>query len=283
MRALGIISDKDIINTCLLPESDDDMEYQTLRELLRPSIYDAGSIYTQSLAISFIASFAKANHPFEVLYILSNYFIPHIGDLNFKEKAYFLGYMVKRLLKVAANIDVPTDRDSFRYKRIETTGLLLSNLFKEYYKRYVKEVDLNIDREHTANKILYNTDDTFQNLFTNQAFKNRIVEEGFRRAFKGNWGSEAYTKRVGVVQTLNRLSFNSAFSLLRKCVLQLDERANITGPRLLHSSQWGFMDPVDSPDGGDIGTHKHLAICTQLSNGFSKQIIFDFLKPERVF
>ena len=35
-----------------------------------------------------------------VLNILSNYFLPHIGELNFEEKALYLGYMVKRLLLV---------------------------------------------------------------------------------------------------------------------------------------------------------------------------------------
>ena len=32
--------------------------------------------------------------------ILTDYFLPHIGEINFKEKAYFLGYMVFRMLSV---------------------------------------------------------------------------------------------------------------------------------------------------------------------------------------
>ena len=28
-------------------------------------------------------------------------------------------------------------------------------------------------------------------------FKERVVETGFRRAFKGDWGSEAHTKKLG--------------------------------------------------------------------------------------
>ena len=31
-----------------------------------------------------------------------------------------------------------------------------------------------------------------------QLFKDRIVETGFKKAFKGNWGAEAHTKRLGV-------------------------------------------------------------------------------------
>ena len=40
-----------------------------------------------------------------------------------------------------------------------------------------------------------------------------------------------------------------------------------TGPRLLHSSQWGFIDPVDTPDGGNCGLHKYMAISTYVTSG----------------
>ena len=65
-------------------------------------------------------------------------------------------------------------------------------------------------------------------------FKERIVEEGFKKAFKGNWGATAQSKKVGIVQPLNRLSFNSAISHLRKLNLPLDSSAKVVGPRLLH-------------------------------------------------
>ena len=42
----------------------------------------------------------------------------------------------------------------------------------------------------------------------NEIFHERIVEIVFKKAFKGNWGAEAHTKRPGAVQGLNRLSFN---------------------------------------------------------------------------
>ena len=35
----------------------------------------------------------------------------------------------------------------------------------------------------------------------------RKVEQGFRKAFKGDWGSDIHTKRSGIVQDLDRLSF----------------------------------------------------------------------------
>ncbi|MDP4988580.1 MAG: aminotransferase class I/II-fold pyridoxal phosphate-dependent enzyme, partial [Polaribacter sp.] len=50
-----------------------------------------------------------------------------------KEKAYFVGHMVFELLKVFKGQELPTDRDNFKYKRIELSGVMLYQLFREYY------------------------------------------------------------------------------------------------------------------------------------------------------
>ena len=49
-----------------------------------------------------------------------------------------------------------------------------------------------------------------------EVFKERILDNGFKKAFKGNWGAIENTKRLGVIQDLNRSSYNSAISHLRK-------------------------------------------------------------------
>ena len=66
--------------------------------------------------------------------ILTN-FLPHIGERNFKAKALYLGYVVKNLLDVHLGVSQPTDRDSYKFKRIEVSGILMKNLFREYYKK----------------------------------------------------------------------------------------------------------------------------------------------------
>ena len=101
----------------------------------------------------------------------------------------------------------------------------------------------------------------------------RPLESGFRRAFKGNWGAYSHTKRIGAIQDLNRLSFNSVLSHLRKTNLPLDASAKVVGPRLLNCTQWGFFDPIDTPDGGNIGIHKHMSISTHVTKGYSREIM----------
>lgn len=77
---------------------------------------------------------------------------------------------------------------------------------------------------------------------------------------------------------MNRLSWNTFISHLRKINLPLDASAKVIGPRLLNSSQWGFIDPIDTPDGGNIGLHKHMSISTYISSGFSAHPIIKWIR-----
>ena len=300
MRALGVISDKEIIKTCLL-DIEKNPDYI---DLFIPSVHDANKIFNQETALKYIASFTKRGTVSSVVEILSDYFLPHVGEVNFLDKAFFVGYMVYKLLKVYTLQEKPTDRDNFRFKRIELTGSLIYDLFREYFLIQKRSISKKIDEEYyyhkgeyknadelveqsgstaaasrEANK--YKDSDNFIGLIeTNfkQFFKDREVELGFKKAFKGNWGSETHTKRLGVVQDLNRLSYYTFISHLRKINLPLDASAKVVGPRLLNSSQWGLIDPIDTPDGGNIGLHKHLAISTHITSGSSARPLIKWLR-----
>ncbi len=291
MRALGVVSDKSIIETCLL----DLDKYSSYIDYFIPSIHDANKIYNQQTAIEFIASFTKRETTTGVLEILTNYFLPHIGELNYLDKAYFLGYMALKLLKVYAGDEKPTNRDNYRFKRIELTGTLIYDLFREYYLIQKRDIERNIDLEYYWRKGKYKNDDEendakknaekYKNNFASliednykKFFSERIVEEGIRKGFKGNWGSQTYTKRLGIVQDLNRLSWFTHISHLRKTNLPMDPTAKVVGPRLLDGSQWGFLDFVDTPDGANIGFHKHISITTAITSGFSSFPIIKWLR-----
>ena len=193
--------------------------------------------------------------------------------------------MTFSLLKVFLKMDPPTDRDSFSFKRLELSGNLIYELFNEYYNLYQKQIFLNIDKDINYN---YKTQieletikleqlkDIFISSMTKYT-KNRVLEGGFNSAFKGNWGASSHTKRPGVLQDLNRLSHNSFISNLRKINLPLDASAKVVGPRLCHSSQYGIIDPIDTPDGGNCGLHKHLTICSYVTNGYSSKNMYDWL------
>ena len=275
MRALGVVSDKSIIEYCLL-----DLETNSnMIDIFIPSVHDANKIFTQQTALEFIKTFTKRQTISAVLEILMNYFLPHVGEDNFLNKAYYVGFMVNKLLRVYMGREKATDRDNFKFKRVETSGSLIYDLFREYFLIQSRNIFLKMDKEFYYHPAKYRA--SFVSLIQDNYkdfFKDRIIEDGFKKGFKGNWGADPNTKRIGLVQDLNRLSWFTFISHLRKISLPLDPTSKVAGPHYLHGSQWGIIDPVDTPDGGNVGLHKHMSISTAISNGFSAFPLIKWLR-----
>ena len=293
-RALGLTSDKEIVETII----GDIEKNEHYLELLRPSAVDGGGIYNNINAMEYISSLTKEQYGINSAYsILSDFLLPHIGEMNFNNKAQYLGYMVLELLKVINGEKKPTDRDNYMFKRVETSGNMMKQLFSEYANLMYKEYYLLIEKEYYYSKDNYknkkksdedeeekkdytSTHENFQNLIMRnyqRFFQQKIIYHGFSRAFKGNWGAFSHTKKVGVIQPLNRLSYNSFLSHLRKLNLNIDASSKIVGPHLLHGSQWGIIDPVDTPDGGNVGFHKHMSMMTKISNDINENKLIKWI------
>jgi DNA-directed RNA polymerase beta subunit len=177
-------------------------------------------------------------------------------------------------------LESPTDRDSYLFKRVKLSGSLIYDLFREYYLIQKREITQTIEKRYYYKGAMY-TGNNFRNLIeenVSHIFKERTVEKGLRKAFKGNWGSLPQTKRLGVVQDLNRLSWNSFISQLRKTNLEMAATSKVVAPRQLNSTQWGYIDPVDSPDGANIGFHKHLSITTYITSTASSFPLIKWIK-----
>ena len=302
-RALGIVSDKEIIEMCLLDlETNSDMI-----ELFRPSIQDTtvickthprektpqskcssckkdnknnekvkyNYVLSQCDAIEYMSQFVKNRKDFNVIECLNEYFLPNIGGNNYIEKAMFLGYMVYNLLAVSSGIQNETDRDSYKFKRVKTSGTLLYGLFTEYFKVYSLKVKADLDkflRQTEKNTI----EDILKDIISN---KNKYfppyndMNTGIKKAFKGRWGATNYTRegKKGVIQDVKRLSYNSFMSHMRKVVTPMDDSTKIVKPHLLHNSQYGLIDPLDTPDGSKIGLHKYLALGAHITESFTKE------------
>jgi DNA-directed RNA polymerase II subunit RPB2 len=275
MRALGVVSDKKIIEYCLL-----DLDANSnMIDLFIPSVHDASKIFTQQTAFEYLRHLTKRTTVTAVIDILMNYFLPHIGEDNFLNKAYYVGFMVNKLLRVHMGREKPTDRDNFKFKRVEISGTLIYDLFREYFLLQNRAIFLKVDKTFYYHPEKYRAN--FTSLIEDnykEFFKERTIEEGFKRGFKGNWGSDANTKKIGLVQDVNRLSWFTFISILRKIILPLDSSSKAVAPHMLHSSQWGIIDPVDTPDGGNIGLHKHMAISTSITNGTTSIPLIKWLR-----
>ena len=91
------------------------------------------------------------------------------------------------------------------------------------------------------------------------SIRSRTLSRCIRSAVAtGNWGTQpgAPPAKTGVSQVMNRLTYLSSLSHLRRCNTPLGSEGKQAKPRQLHNTQWGIVCPCESPEGGTIGLIK---------------------------
>jgi DNA-directed RNA polymerase II subunit RPB2 len=237
-RALGFVADKDILEHLVY-----DFEDHEMMQLLRNSIEEAQVIQSQEVALDFIGKRGSAvgvTRPKRIQYakeILQKELLPHVGvneDCETK-KAYFLGYIVHRLLLCALGRKKEDDRDHFGNKRMDLSGPLIAMLFRQLFRKVTKDVRLYSQRCIDSGKDIQLT----------LAVKAKTITSGLKYSLAtGNWGAQgAADIRAGVSQVLNRLSFSSTLSHLRRLNSPIGREGKLAKPRQLHNSHWGMVCP----------------------------------------
>ena len=137
LRALDIIPDKAIQDLMIYDHSDSDMI-----DMLRASLEEAQTIRTREDALDYIAK-KGSNYGYNrearmrfAMSMLEDKLLPHIStdsDGSLK-KAYFVGYMVNRLLTGALGRSTEDDRDYYGKKRLEMAGTLLAGLYRTLFR-----------------------------------------------------------------------------------------------------------------------------------------------------
>ncbi|EOB15377.1 DNA-directed RNA polymerase II subunit RPB2 [Nosema bombycis CQ1] len=271
-RALGFLSDKEITDHIIT--SDEEMY-----DLLKESIIESAVIQDQILALDYIGKRSapvgstrdkRINFARD---LLAKEFLPHIGTQEFCEtkKAYFLGYMVQKLLLVALGRKKEDDRDHYGKKRMDLAGPLLASLFKTLYKKLCGET-----AKHMA-KCIENGRDFNIAL----GLKASTIAQGFRYALAtGNWGDQAKSMqtKAGVAQVLNRYNFLSTLSHLRRVNTPIEKEGKLAKPRQLHNTHWGMICPAETPEGQACGLVKNLSLLAYISVGSPSEPIIEFLE-----
>ena len=100
-RLLGIRSDKEIIEHILYEL--DSKKAKLFMEHLRPSLEDSVYVKDQITAIKYLTQLTQGNTTSHLLDNISTDLFPHVGE-NFTHKAFYLGYVVNKLLEVKLGI-----------------------------------------------------------------------------------------------------------------------------------------------------------------------------------
>ena len=121
--------------------------------------------------------------------------------------------MVKKLLKCYIGEWSLDDRDSYINKSIDTPGILLANLFRQYYAKMVKEMR-NMILKDVVNWPWRATNKLINVLNKNNVYKvikPTVIESGLKYGLAtGNWGVKSSRQRLGVVNFSIRLHPNTA-------------------------------------------------------------------------
>jgi len=290
-RALGVVSDKDICDKVLL--NTEEVKNKDMLQALQASIIEANKHLTQEECIKFITSFAMytpinmdketgARKKLEfTMDILNNDLFPHCHNLI--QKIYFLGYMTNKLLMCSFEITKQDDRDSYLNKRIDLTGTLLNNLFRNYFNKLVKDMEKQVIRE--INTGSWKSTDDYENIInlTNiyKIIKSTTIENGLKRALStGDFGiKHTNSNKVGVAQVLNRLTYVSSLSHARRVSTPMDKSGKLVPPRKLHNTSWGFLCPAETPEGQSVGIVKNLSYMTHVTIYSNSLPLYEYIIP----
>ena len=212
--------------------------------------------------------------------VLNNDLFPHCGTKL--QKIFFLGYMTNQLLQCSFGWKPPDDRDNYKNKRLDLTGTLLNNLFRNYFNKVVKDMQKQIIRE--INNGSWHSMGRYRDIInpTNiyKIIKSTTIENGLKRALAtGDFGiKNPHSTKVGVAQVLNRLTYISTLSHLRRVNTPIDKSGKLIPPRKLHNSQWGYICPAESPEGAPVGVVKNLSYLSHVTIKSSRDPLYDLVK-----
>ena len=290
-RAFNIISDKEICELIMLNITKENMKKMLIS--LKASIIEANKVVTQEAAIKYIVANvvytpmnmdketgSKKKHDF-ANEVLNNDIFPHCKTE--KQKIYMLGYMTNILLQTSFGWLLESDRDSYVNKRIDLTGPLLNNLLRNYFNKLVKDMKKQIVRE--INTGSWKSNDDYENIITKtniyKIIKSTTIEQGIKRALAtGDFGiKQINSNKVGVAQVLNRLTYLSSLSHLRRVNTPIDKSGKLVPPRRLHNSTWGFLCPAETPEGQSIGIVKNLAYLAHVTINSNSSGLYDYILP----
>ncbi|UPQ98204.1 subunit RPB2 of DNA-directed RNA polymerase II [Chloropicon primus] len=263
-KAMGYIADKEILQHIVY-----DFEDTEMLDLLKASLEEGAPIESQDVALDYIGKrgdlavgVSRENRIKYAKDILYKEMLPHIGigeEETKTKKAYFLGYMIHRLLMVALGRRKEDDRDHYGNKRLDLAGPLMSGLFRLIFRKQMRDM-----RKYVQKRV---DDGKEYNILA--MLKPATITNGMRYSLAtGNWGMQGTQgMRTGVSQVLNRLTFASTLSHLRRMNSPIGREGKLAKPRQLHNSHWGMICPAETPEGQACGLVKNLALMTYVSTG----------------
>ena len=278
-RALGFLDDEEIKKFICNKED------KEILGMLRASFEECTVITDQQSAIRYISTFIPPNPNYqgadkEMEWVrkvaLNEQLFPHLGidEGSRRAKGFLLGYMVNKCLLTASGRRDVDDRDHFGNKRLDLSGSLIGTLFRISFAKACKDFRLQVTKKIVNNKVI--------NFKSDFDFKT-ITKQISNSLATGNWGNSG-TKagRTGVTQPLNRLTYISTLSNIRRLVAPMAKEGKLIKCRQLHNSLFARVCANETPEGASCGLVKNLSMLSEFSTEFSSETIKQLLACENI-
>ena len=235
------------------------------------TIGDASVATTQETALQWLGEYME-----DVDRFLNEVVYPHIGQ-DYSMKCLQMCLQWAEYIRCLKADKGPGDndyhdRDHVRAKRLDTAGAMLGTLFSHLFFQMLGNVRRDAQALADKNKPIR----------PERLIQPQHITDGIKYALAtGNWKikSSSYAGRVGVSQMLNRNTYISCISQLRRVDTGIDSTQKIIAPRLLYGNQWGYLCPSETPEGGPCGLVKQLALSAYITTRCEQAPIQERLKP----
>jgi DNA-directed RNA polymerase beta subunit len=268
-KALGYTDEEQIIDAIGLSG-------ERVKKYIKSIIRDSYFITSQKDALIYIGQYSmhaiKEDKRYDYAFqVVETELFPHLGiTASVKDKVYFLGHMVNKLLSTHLGLRSEDDRDNYTHKRVEMSGVLCCELFRTLFKRYIKSIEMQLEKKK------FNLD------VINIINRTNSITTGLRTCFAvGNWGIQKNSYvRTGVSQVLSRLTYGATLSHLRRLAIPIGKEGKNTKIRQINPSQIMYICPSESPEGAGAGIVLNLALMTKVTHRIPtvlvREIIEDF-------
>ncbi len=268
MRSLGIENDQEIFQAIAGPTETFKYIVANINDVKDNDEYlvenhDEAMAWLEK---KFAAGQQKEYREQRVQNLLDKELLPHLGNLeeNRKKKAIFLGRIVRQVLEMAIDNKEPNDKDHYANKRVRLAGDLIEDLFRVSLQQLARDLKYQLERHHNRKRELKITSCLRPDVLTSKVMHALAT---------GNWVGG----RSGVSQLLDRTTFISALSHMRRVTSPLVRSQPHFEARDLHPTQWGRLCPNETPEGQNCGLVKNAAQMIDVSEAVAEDDVKELL------
>jgi DNA-directed RNA polymerase subunit B" len=199
--------------------------------------------------------------------LLDNYLLPHIGVTKAAriDKARYLVRMAERATRVAYHEIAPDDKDHYANKRVKLAGDMMEELFRYAFQFLIKDLVYQASRADARGRRLQ----------VHTLIRQDVMGDRIKYAMAtGNW----IAGQTGVSQLLDRVSYLSTISHLRRVISPLSKKHPHFKARDLHGTHIGKLCPNETPEGPSCSLVKNLAVMAEVSIGVEEEELERILK-----